>query len=357
MKLSRKSLGHWILSSTAALLATAVLGSTAMADTFYVSSTATAGTYSGGSYTGGGTGTLANPFGSIVEAYRAAYLDPNASTIQLEDGTYSGAHIGSAVGWGGANGGVGVVNLGGDGYFGVGAPAASSPSITIQGNLSNPNAVTISGTGYTAGAATGLFRAQNAYETGLTIQDVKIDTTGAPELFGSMTFQGFAVKLANDAIKLGTSVAPSDFYYENSQIPPPTAGGFTFADSTIQLGYSSNRLGEVWQNYNGGQGPNADIFDGTNTSSIYDSSGNLVTNLSDLFLVDRSGPPYGTYQNGVNYWTPLGPAVPEFAQNFDTEAPPPVAVPEPSSIVALCGMGLAGLFVAARRRRARVAAR
>jgi hypothetical protein len=82
----------------------------------------------------------------------------------------------------------------------------------------------------------------------------------------------------------------------------------------------------------------------------------VVTNLNDLFLTDRDGAPYGTYQNGIGYWAPnTGSPIPEFAQNFLTEAAASVATPEPSSIVALGGIAAMGLFFAARRRRARVA--
>ena len=113
-----------------------------MADTFYVSASATPGTYSGGSFTGGGDGSAGNPFGSIEEAYRAAYVDSsgNPVTIQLDPGTYSGAHLGTF------NGQVGVVNLGGDNYYNAngGAPGDATPSITIEGS----NAATILGNGY-----------------------------------------------------------------------------------------------------------------------------------------------------------------------------------------------------------------
>jgi hypothetical protein len=234
MMFSCKSLGKFLLSSTAALLATALLGSAAMADeTLYVSPTVTAGL---------GSGTISDPYGSIEQAYEAAYLANNgAITIQLDPGTYSGTHLGTY------SGQVGVINLGGDSAFGQGAPSNSTPSITIEGS----NAATISGAGYSpspGAVADGIFRAQNAYQTGLTIKDVSINTTGSPELFGSMTSQGFKVSLVNDTIKLGTAASPSYFYYENSQIPAPgtggplTGGGFTFTNSTIQLGYSSNIL-------------------------------------------------------------------------------------------------------------------
>jgi hypothetical protein len=366
MKFSRKSLAKFLLSSTAALLATAMFGSAAMADTFFVSASAAVGSFNSGTgtFTGGGDGSAGNPFGSIEEAYRAAYVDTsgNPVTIQLDPGTYSGAHLGTF------NGQVGVVNLGGDNYYNAngGAPGDATPSITIEGS----NAASILGSGYSpspGALAAGMFRAQNSYQTGLTIKDVNINTTGSPELFGSMTTQGFKVSLINDTIKLGTPASPSYFYYENGQIPAPgvggplTGGGFTFTNSTIQLGLSSpNVLGEVWQNFNGGVGPNGDIFDGTNTSSIYDANDNLITDLSSLYLADRNGVPNPGngqyplyYQNGFNF-SDTGPS-PAFAQNFLTEAAAPVATPEPSSIVALCGVAAMGLCFAARRRRARIA--
>ncbi len=180
----------------------------------------------------------------------AETLLPSSSTLAPIVATHLGTF----------NGQVGVVNLGGDNYYNAngGAPGDATPSITIEGS----NAASILGNGYSpspGALADGMFRAQNSYQTGLTIKDVNINTTGSPELFGSMTSQGFKVSLINDTIKLGTAASPSYFYYENNQIPGPgiggplTGGGFTFTNSTIQLGYASNTLGEVWQNWNGGR--------------------------------------------------------------------------------------------------------
>jgi hypothetical protein len=163
---------------------------------------------------------------------------------------------------------------------------------------------------------------------------------------------------SNGTYATGNPDNTGNYQMMNTEIDERASGPFVGANpATVTVsGLSGPGVYDVYVYYNAVTVPNTVHAAYTIGSTTYYTSNNTFDGTT--FTRETNTTPGGPYTAGANFVEFLDVTGSSFtlidsAESFRGEINgiQIVGVPEPSSLVALCGLGLAGLFVAVRRRR------